>query len=176
MKYRGETVIRQLDGGLTLSRFRPSLFRLIPNNCGNLNSERHIVLRFLYRFMVGYSIFILRDGNVFLAYAMYQKGKIARYPFVSKRDYLMGPYYVNESYRGKRLAGKLLRESTAELGNFESVYCWILQDNVSSQHAVTTAGYRQIGYLDTDRFIRERTETKTACQLWMHERRREGNI
>ncbi|MDD3401296.1 MAG: GNAT family N-acetyltransferase [Eubacteriales bacterium] len=166
MKYRNERIVRNLSDGKTVSCFTPCLFRLLPQNCGTLKTERHIRLRFLYRFLVGYRIYMLRDGEDFLAYAMFQKGKIARYPFVEKGMYMMGPYFVDEGHRGHALGGTLLSVAVEDVGEFKSIYAWILVDNQPSRRTVTKVGFRQCGYLDSSKIIRSVTQTPTGCQVW----------
>ena len=57
-KYKNEEVILKTQDGCTVSVFEPNLFRVIPQNSGNLETERGVKLRFLYRLLIGYRIYL----------------------------------------------------------------------------------------------------------------------
>lgn len=161
-----EKPVCKTEDGNTVTVFRPSLFRLIPCNSGNLETERGVKARFLYRMLVGYRIYLMRKDGEFLAYAMFQKGKITRYPFVEKGALLMGPYYVPEQFRGNGYAGQLLEIAMNNLQGYTAVYAWIAANNEPSRRALSKTGFSHIGWLNTDGIIKKPVQVQTAHELW----------
>lgn len=164
--YPKEKVICNTQDGMTFSVFHPSLFCLIPRNSGNLETEHGVKLRFFYRFLIGYRIYLLRADNRFIAYAMYQKGRIFRYPFVGKASVLMGPYFVDESIRGRGYAGRILELSLHQMKHAKSAIAWIAANNDSSRHALSKAGFHRIGWMDPAGIKKKTTQSPTNYELW----------
>lgn len=150
-----ESFLCNMPDGSTVTVFRPSLFRVIPKNSGNLGTERGVKIRFLYRMLVGYRIYLMRIDGEFLAYAMFQKGRIARYPFVEKNMLLMGPYYVAEAHRGNGYAKQLIENALDSLHGFKALYAWIAANNEPSRRALSKIGFAHIGWLNTDGIIKK---------------------
>lgn len=164
-QYPNEKTICKTQDGATVTVFRPSLFRVIPKNSGNLETERGVKLRFLYRMLVGYRIYLMRKDSRFLAYAMFQRGKIARYPFVEKNMLLMGPYFVNEADRGNGYAGQLLDLALTDLKGYSTAFAWIVSDNASSRKALQKAGFQTVGWLKAAGMKRELIQSETRLEL-----------
>ncbi len=155
-----------MKNGNTVSVFRPSLFCLIPHNSGNLETERGVKLRFLYRLLIGYRIYLMRREEEFLGYVMFQKGKIARYPFVEKGMLLMGPYFVSEKHRGHAYARQLLKIALNEMSDYSAVFAWIVSDNEPSRRTVSHLGFERIGWLNISGIKKELLQTPTKHELW----------
>lgn len=165
-QYPNERVLCTTKDGMTVSVFRPSLLHVIPKNSGNLETERGIKLRFLYRLLIGYRIFLMRRDDEFLAYVMFQKGKIARYPFVARGMLLMGPYFVSEKHRGHAYAKQLIEIGLEQMKPYSAVFAWIVADNESSRKAVTKVGFRRVGWLNISGVKKAVTQTPTKHELW----------
>ena len=168
-KYKNEEVLYKTDDGNTVSVFRPSLFCLIPHNSGNLETERGVKLRFLYRMFIGYRIYLMRRDDEFLAYVMFQKGKIARYPFVERGTLLMGPYFVSEKHRGNAYAKQLLEIALKQMNSYSAVFAWIVSDNEPSRRTVSNVGFSRVGWLNTSGVKKAVTQTPTKHELWKKE-------
>lgn len=168
-KYKNEKVILKTQDGCTVSVFEPNLFRVIPQNSGNLETERGVKLRFLYRLLIGYRIYLMRRDDEFIAYVMFQKGRIARYPFVEKGMLLMGPYFVNEKHRGHAYAKKLLEIALEHIGKYRAVFAWIVSDNEPSRRTVSNVGFSRVGWLNTSGVKKAVTQTPTKHELWKKE-------
>lgn len=149
--------------------FTPTIFRLLPEDCCGLEKEPHIHLRFFYRFMVGYKMYILKKNGTAVAYAMVQWGKIRRYPYVGRRDLMLGPIFVNPEYRGMGLVGKVIRGALSTMkatGRYDAVYAWIVESNHSSQKAVSKVGFYKHAWLDASGFIKKPVDHPTNYGLW----------
>lgn len=166
MRYPNEKTVCTAEDGMTVSVFSPSLLHLLPKNSGNLETERGVKLRFFYRMLIGCRIYVMRKDDAFISYAMFQKGKIARYPFVGKNMLLMGPYFVSENYRGQGYAGRLLSIAFQNLRDCRTVYAWIAANNAPSRACLKKAGFCQDGWLNADRFKKEKTQQPTNHELW----------
>lgn len=165
---KNEKLIAQLDVG-NVTEFKPSLFRLLPAQCCGLEAEPYIRLRFFYRYIVGYKMFLLKINGTTVSYCMFQRGKIRRYPFVGKKDLLMGPYFVTEEYRGQGLSTKLIRAALKTYllnESFENVFAWILEDNDASKRAVTNIGFLHKCWLDMTGTVKRTTNKPTKYGLW----------
>ena len=157
------------SGKDSVFEFTPTIFKLLPNSCCGLENEPHIKLRFFYRFLIGYRLYLLKENNETIAYCMFQKGKIYRYPFVKKHDLLMGPYFVSEGHRNVGNAKKLLNSALIYLkdkGVYESVYAWIVADNEPSKHVVGQIGFKQCAWLDTSKLRKKISDKATKHGLW----------
>lgn len=163
--YPNEKMICKTEDGMTFTVFRPSLFHVIPKNSGNLETERGVRLRFLYRMLVGYRIYLMRIDGEFLAYAMFQKGRIARYPFVEKNMLLMGPYYVAEAHRGNGYAGRLIDLALSDLKGYSAAFAWIISDNAASRNALQKAGFQTAGWLKSFGMKKELIQSETRIEL-----------
>lgn len=171
-KYPNETFFCTTPDGNTISIFRPSLFHVIPKNSGNLETEAGVKLRFFYRMLIGYRIYVMRREDTFLAYVMFQKGKIARYPFVKKGMLLMGPYFVNENFRGQGYAGELIDAALMDLKDYSAVFAWIASSNHASRRALTKAGFEQVGWLNVNGIKKEVVQVQTQHELWKKDLKR----
>lgn len=163
--YPNEKLVCKTEDGLTVTVFRPSLFHVVPRNSGNLETERGVKLRFLYRMFIGFQIYLMRKNDEFIAYAMFQKGKIARYPFVEKNMLLMGPYFVAEAHRGNGYAGQILDLAFSELKGYSTVYAWIVSDNAASRNALYKTGFNTVGWLQSSGMKRDLIQSETRIEL-----------
>lgn len=165
-KYPNETVLLKTEDGELVSIFKPSLFRLIPNNSGNLETESGVKFRFFFRRFVGYRIWILRKKSTFIAYVMCQRGPNPRYRFVKRNMTLMGPYFVDESFRGRGYAKQLLDIALDGGKNCTAVYAWIVSANESSRRALEKSGFHRAGWMCGNGLKKNLVQQQTNYEIW----------
>ena len=153
---------------MELKCFNPSVFRLFPNDSGSLGHSFSEKLRYAYRLLGDYRIYLLKDGETTLGHAVMQRGGISRYPFVKKGGWLLGPYFIEPQHRGHGYAKTLLSlvwQDVAPSSN--AVNACILSDNPASLKTVSALGWKRIGYLDArSAFKKKLVECVTPCEVW----------
>lgn len=148
--------------------FKPKIWRLFPKKCVNLGQSFSDKIRYAYRLLGGYRIYTLNSDGKSLGYAVMQRGKVSRYPFVGKRDWLLGPYLIDRQHRGHGYAKEMLELVKQDMKSVDGrIYACILLDNPASIKTVEKIGYRQVGYLDArSAYKKKLVEQSTPCGVW----------
>ena len=120
-----------------LWEFTPSIFKLFYNDMERITLQRKI--RFFIELLRGYKVYYLMVENNLVAYSVVSKGG-GRYSFASKKDIVVGPYFVDEKYRGKGYSEILVKEILA-LDNYQYAYDWIRKDNIPSLKCSFKVGF-----------------------------------
>src|SRR5699024_12015582 len=94
------------DLGYTIYEYNPTVFKPFHVNMEPLTWKRRI--RLLMAITSGFKVYYLVDGENYTGYFIVQNCKDKRYKFATKNDILVGPYFVSEKYRGKKLSIFLL--------------------------------------------------------------------
>ncbi len=99
-----ETVF--LIDGFEVVKYKPTALKPF-----YIDMERTTILRrirFIIDLYYGYSVYYLRHDGIFLGYCTITSGKNPRFWFAGDEDIIIGPYYVDDSQRGRKYAVKLV--------------------------------------------------------------------
>lgn len=169
-----ECKVWEQQDGVSLWHFRPSLVRLFPKDCRGSDFGILKRLQYCYRLIGGYGVYVLRGEDDAVGYAVLRRGPIFRYPFVSKGDCLLAPYWIREAQRRKGYAKQLLTGiKEDENGKFDRIWACILETNEASLKTVQAVGFSRIGWLDKSKTNKILTNNPTNCSVWRLER---GNV
>lgn len=126
--------------GYTIYEYNPTVFKPFHVNMEPLTWKRRI--RLLMAITSGFKVYYLVDGENYAGYCLVQNGKDKRYKFATQNDILVGPYFVSEKYRGKKLSifllDFILKKSDID---FENAYDYIGKDNTPSIKASEAVGF-----------------------------------
>lgn len=119
------------EGTLKIKLYTPSIVRLFGGKLRRLSFRQKI--RFYINLIFGYRVYHLYEKNNEIGYCVVANGGSNRYPFASKDDIIVGPYFISEEYRGRKLSIYLVRICVSELENdYIAAYDFIRKDNIAS--------------------------------------------
>jgi|SRR5690606_8009780 len=89
----------------------------------------------------------IHSNNKVVSYGWIQSWKYFKRKFgwVSEEGYMLGPYWTNESYRGKGFYGKLLRKSIEQVKDNKPIFIYTSPNNKASQRGIEKAGFEKVG-------------------------------
>lgn len=122
-------------------KYIPSFFKPFYIKLEKLTLRRRV--RLLIAFFVGYSVYYLVKDDKYIGYCLVQSGKDVRYKFATEDDIIVGPYYIVEDYRGKKLSIELLNYVLRYSGiKYNNAYDYIGKDNIASIRASEAVGFK----------------------------------
>lgn len=129
--------------------FKPSLFKL--------SLEQGSFLKDIAWFLLTLGkckIVYLRDGKT-IVHSSYLIPKNIRFPFMEQNDLQIGPCYTNENYRGKGIYTTVLKMIPTVFNESKRTF-WIFttEQNLISQRAIERSGYKRIGSVLPEGFLR----------------------
>ena len=93
-------------------------------------------------------MYYLEKEAVIVAYSVVSRGG-GRYGFATRKDIVVGPYFVKEEHRGKKyseiLVSELLQNDKIV---YDYAYDWIRYDNIPSIKCTERVGFVKIGTLE----------------------------
>ena len=99
--------------------------------------------RFLIDLKYGYSVYYLKKGEDFIGYCTITSGKNPRFWFATDDDIIVGPYYVDEKYRGNGYSTMLVDTVIHKCENhWKKAYVYILNTNIPSIKVTEKVGGR----------------------------------
>lgn len=100
-------------------------------------------VRYLLSWWHGSVVFYMKLDDQTLAYCLLEPGG-GRYPFLSKRDWVVSPYIVREDMRGLGIGTLLLQDIRTHrlLDDGRDVYAFVRKNNIPSLRAMDKAGWR----------------------------------
>ncbi len=124
--------------------FKPSLFKL------NMHGNKHPIYLFWYLFTKGkYCIFYIMHHGKIIHYSHCLPG-FFKFPFMTKKDLMIGPCWTDSKYRGQSLYPFALSEITKRYENkVDNIYIFTEDTNIPSQKGILKAGFKQTGILKT---------------------------
>ena len=130
------------DQDYQIEKIEPTLFKPFPIPLEKYSFMRRI--RFLIEYFYGYSLYYLKNEKEYIGFCVISKGVNKRYWFANEKDIIVGPYFIDENYRGKKLSELLIRETLKYLnGSFDKAYDYIKTDNYPSLHATEKVGFKK---------------------------------
>lgn len=152
-------------------KYSPTLLKPFYVNLEKLTFKRRI--RLIFAFFAGYSVYYLVKSGKYIGYCLVQSGKDRRYKFATEKDIIVGPYYINEEYRGKKLSIELLNYILKHSGlEFECAYDYISKDNLPSIKASEAVGFKYMSDAIITKFTRniKLCENKGQYEILMYQR------
>ena len=127
-----------------LYEFKPSIFSFLAFPMDKLTMIRRF--RFLYEYLSGgYKVYYLKIENQFVGYCLVTPGG-RRLKCSTKKDIVIGPYFILPEFRGKGYAKILIRMTfTYCTYHFNNIFCWIHTTNIPSIKTVVACGMNPNG-------------------------------
>lgn len=132
---------------LSLYEFMPSLFQQLAVPLENISLVRKTRL-FLEYLRGGYKVYYLVKGDLILGYCVVTPGG-RRLKRTTKRDVVIGPYYICPEYRGKGYSKILVELSLKHCSYiYDNAYDWIHESNIPSIKCMESCGFNHVENLD----------------------------
>lgn len=143
-----------IQDNLQIKRYVPTLSSLFPSPLRNLNF--HEKIRFLEMFFHGYVIYILKKGDKDIGYCVLARGGSFRYPFASRNDLIIGPYYIDPAERGKKYSIPLINYSLNDsyYKNSKTYYAFVQRNNFASIRILEECKFSIIGEAEYSKILR----------------------
>lgn len=141
------------EGSLEFYEYTPSPLKPFHINLEPLTFKRRVRLFFAY--FSGFKVIYLKENNDFVGYCLVQSGKDRRYQFATENDIMVGPYFIHEDYRGRKLSITLL-EYVLKKSNlqYENAYDYIQRDNIPSIKASEAVGFKYYSDANLSQYLR----------------------
>ncbi|MFC7319289.1 GNAT family N-acetyltransferase [Halobacillus campisalis] len=139
--------------GLSFYLYKPTILKPFFKQLEPITLKRRI--RLLLAYFTGYTVYYIGENNNLIGYCLVQNGKDNRYKFASEKDVIVGPYFIHEEYRGRKLS-KILLEfilKQPEL-TFRYAYDYIHKDNIPSIKATEAVGFHYLSHAHISKFLR----------------------
>ena len=136
------------NGTIKVIEYTPSLTKPLLYNFEKMRLVRRVRFLLEYLHHDHYRVYYLQDSGEWIGYCVIAPGG-RRLTCSLKTDVVLGPYYIDQKYRGKGY-GKLLINLAIKCCSysFESAYDWIEKKNISSIKASEANGFQKIGELN----------------------------
>ena len=105
-------------------------------------------LRFLIDLHYGYKVYYLKKDGKIVGYCTITSGKNPRFWFAEDNDIIVGPYFVDEEFRGQGFSTRMVDMVIHECGiDWKNAYLYILNTNKPSIRVVEKLGGNCIFYV-----------------------------
>lgn len=124
------TIITGTDT-IKIEKYKPTIWKPFLVEMEQTTILRRI--RFLIDWYYGYSVYYLKEGDTFYGYCTITSGKNPRFWFANSSDIIIGPYFIEDSQRGKGYATKLVDAIINQYEtNWGKAYVVIKNKNIAS--------------------------------------------
>lgn len=128
-------------GDYMLYEYSPSIFHLFGEYYFEKIKIRRII-RFCLALASGYKIYYYVKEHTPVAYCTVQNGRARRFDFSTDADIVIGPYVVDDLYRGNGIAASLINQILLLYKNrFERAFVYIKKDNIASIKTCKKLGF-----------------------------------
>ncbi len=138
---------------LRLLEYDPTLFRLLYVDFEPMRFIRR--MRFISEYIrkERYKVYYLEAGGHLVGHCVVTPGG-RRLKCSSKKDIVLGPYYVKENERGKGYSIEMIA-MVLEYCSFENAYDWVDKKNTASRKASEACGFVPVAELDVKKPFRK---------------------
>lgn len=134
------------ENNLYYYKFKPRLFKLIPDSVANNKSESFgiyfasLLTRFIFSKYFFYYVLCERE---LAGYLIINTNYLNKYFFLKKDDFLVKPLYIKSKYRGNKLSEKLIQTMISDLSNERktNIYAIVNTNNVASLKSFLRNGF-----------------------------------
>ena len=139
-------LVDSFEGGLCIYLFIPSFFRLTPMSGKTIKLNFFKRIRFFQMLQIGYRVYLFCDENdSVLGSATFTNGGLRRYPFANREDLILGPYFVQQKFRGRGLASlfisRILEKHEKPKG---SIYAHVWHETKAPLRVLDKLGFKKI--------------------------------
>ncbi|TWH79373.1 hypothetical protein [Sedimentibacter saalensis] len=125
--------------GFSFHEYNPTIFRPFYVNLEPISMRKR--LRFLLAYFAGYKVYYMAKDDEYIGYCVVENGRDIRYKFATNKDILVGPYFVKEDYRGRKLSVMLLEVILHNIGlRYNYAWDYIKKTNIPSIKASSKVG------------------------------------
>lgn len=146
--------------GFTFYEYSPSITKPFFINMEPLTIKRRI--RLLSAYYSGYKVYYLRENDEYVGYCLVQSGSDIRYTFATDKDIMVGPYFIHEKHRGRKLSifllDYILKHSDIK---FENAYDYIHKNNIPSIKASEAVGFKYFSDANLSKYLRSLNLSKS---------------
>lgn len=144
------------ENQMALYEYKPTMFKPFYKNLEPLTLRRRV--RLFLAYFSGFKVYYLKYKNDYVGYCLVQSGKDSRYKFADEKDIIVGPYFIHEDYRGRKLSILLLEFILYKIGlNFRYAFDYIHKDNIPSIKASKAVGFQYYSDANVSKFFRRIT-------------------
>lgn len=148
------------NGGFSYYKYKPKIFKPFYINLEPISFRRRI--RFFLAYFSGYEVYYMAKGAEYIGYCVIQSGRDKRYSFAGSNDIIVGPYFIREDFRGRKLSVTLLDVVLKRLAmEFNYAYDYIQKTNIPSIKASCRVGFE---------YMSDATVTKLTRKLILLEK------
>lgn len=114
--------------------YKPSIRRLFYNNSFPYRNTFKQFIRFMSEYFFNrYEVIYFTDFNLnIIGLCVIHRCGHGRYSFLKENDLMIGPYIINESYRGNGYSKMFLSEMIKLIPKNFNIYDWIAKKNIPS--------------------------------------------
>lgn len=144
--YKKRMTLIAEEGGAQLYEYLPSAFMLMAINFENPRLVRQIRFLLEYLHRGHYKVYYLAVDSEFVGYCVVTPGG-RRLSVSTKKDIVLGPYFVSPKHRGKGYA-KMVVKMTLEhcTYDYEYAFDWIHETNIPSIKTSEACGFIREGH------------------------------
>lgn len=125
-----QELVYEIDG-LKVLKYEPTAFKPFYIDMEPTTIMRRI--RFLIDYKYGYTVYYLQKDKRLIGYCTITSGKNPRFWFANEKDIIIGPYFVEEEYRGNGYSTILVDTVIYHCEKqWEKAYVYILNSNIPS--------------------------------------------
>lgn len=139
--------------GFTFYEYKPSITKPFFIDMEPLTFKRRI--RMLFAYFSKYRVYYLRENDEYVGYCLVQNGRDRRYKFATGNDIMVGPYFIHENHRGRKLSIFLLDNILNHIDlKYENAYDYIHKDNIPSIKASEAVGFKYYSDANLSKYLR----------------------
>lgn len=150
------------QNGISFYAYKPTLFSPLYLNFEHMTVQRRVRLLLEYLHRGKYTVYYLEKDQIMVGYCVAAKGG-RRLKCTTEQDVVLGPFYVDPSFRGKGYGTKLIDFILHKSGiSYHSAYDYIRKNNIPSIRATRSCGFQKIGELNIVGFFHHLVETENG--------------
>ena len=142
------------EDNIRLLEYNPSLLRLLYIDFEPMSFIRRMRLMFEYLHKEHYKVYYLEVDGQLIGHCVVTPGG-RRLKCSTKKDIVLGPYYVKENERGKGYSKRLIQMVLDHCSyNYDKAYDWVDKRNIASRKASEACGFKQVAELNVKKPFR----------------------
>ena len=148
------------EGDISLYIYYPTPFSPLYCHFEKMTLSRRVRLLIEYLSKGCYKVFYLVSGDELIGYCVVAPGN-RRLKLSSEKDIVLGPYFIDPTFRGKGYAKTLIRLILKCGGlKYRYAYDYINKTNIPSIKATLACGFNKCGELDIVGFFHKLIESQ----------------
>lgn len=128
------------------------IFNMVPTKLRKFTL--HEFIRWFMQLPFGYIVGTMFVNEVEIGYTFLSHGGNPRYPFASRKDLVIGPYFILPEYRGHNYAAQMLDKCLSEIGVLHNAWVFIDLTNLASIKTAEAVGFEYAGDVKYSKYLR----------------------